>query len=494
LSELTHRLADFRPRLSGDGAIRVAGLCQDSRRIEAGEVFAVRGGASADGATFIDQALERGARALLVERRRAPARASVPTIEVDQVAPAIAYGAEAAFGDPSRGLKLVGVTGTNGKTTVCTLLRSVLTTIGSATAQLGTLGYDFGDESVPGSLTTPEADAISRLLSRALAKGATHAVMEASSHALAQARVDALLFAVAAFTNLTHDHLDYHGSMQAYFAAKDRLFTELSPQAAVVNVDDEHGFAIAERVPSHLRLLCVSRRKKADVYPLSIESDVRGIRGKVKLPSGTIALESPLVGEHNLENLLLVLGVVEALGLDARLAAAALASAPSVPGRLERCDEPTDELPVLVDYAHTPDALARALAAVRPLVKGRLICVFGCGGDRDPGKRPVMGRVVAAGADYAVVTNDNPRSEAPEKIATAIEAGLRERGGKYEVELERATAIERAVLTAEPGDVVLIAGKGHEDYQIIGSDRRHFDDREQARAALAKRRALQQET
>jgi UDP-N-acetylmuramoyl-L-alanyl-D-glutamate--2,6-diaminopimelate ligase len=310
--------------------------------------------------------------------------------------------------------------------------------------------------------------------------------MEASSHALVQTRVEALSFAVAAFTNLTQDHLDFHGSMDAYAAAKLRLFTELAPRASVVNVDDAFGETIAKRAAG--RVLTVSQHPGADVHARSVSFGPRGISARVVLPSGEVELETRLVGAHNLDNLLLALAIVEALGLDPAPAARGFALAAQVPGRLERCDAPEDDVLVLVDYAHTPDALERALAAARPLTTGTLVCVFGCGGDRDAGKRPKMGDAVGRGADRAIVTNDNPRSEDPRAIADAIVAGLAPHAIPHEVELDRALAIERAIAGASPGDVVLIAGKGHEPYQIVGTERRAFDDRTEARGALARRR------
>jgi UDP-N-acetylmuramoyl-L-alanyl-D-glutamate--2,6-diaminopimelate ligase len=281
--------------------------------------------------------------------------------------------------------------------------------------------------------------------------------------------------------------LDFHGTLAEYGETKARLFTDLVPEASVINVDDPFGAKLAHR--AHGRVLRVSKRRPANLFPKQVTVDAQGIRGVIASPTGDVTLESRLVGEHNLDNLLLSLGILAALGVDLELAAHALGDAPQVPGRLERCDEPGDEVLVLVDYAHTPDALERVLVAARSMTKGRVSCVFGCGGDRDPQKRPRMGAAVGRLADYAYLTNDNPRTEDPQKIAASVEVGLREMDGKYEVELDRARAIERAVSRAEPGDVVLIAGKGHEPYQLIGAQRLPFDDRVEARLALAARRA-----
>jgi UDP-N-acetylmuramoyl-L-alanyl-D-glutamate--2,6-diaminopimelate ligase len=486
LDELVRDLTAVEARLFGDGAARVLDVRQDSRKVGAGDLFVARPGASTNGAAHVGDALGRGAVALLVERGTELASPGVPVIEVADARKALGFAAEAVHRCPTRAIELVGITGTNGKTTTTWLAQQAISGAGGRAGRLGTLGFGFEDESVDSPLTTPEADEVSRYAALVRDTGGSHLVMEVSSHALAQARVDAFSFAVAVFTNLTQDHLDFHGTMARYSEAKLRLFTELLPRAAVVNVDDPFGEEIVRR--TRARLLRVSRSKGADVHPIAMTNDARGLRGTIALPSGKIELSTRLVGEHNLDNVLGALAIVEALGLDPQRAADALASAPAVPGRLERCDSEADDVLVLVDYAHTPDALRRALSAVRTLTSGRVICVFGCGGDRDPGKRPMMGEAVGRGADRAIVTNDNPRSEVPERIAEAIEAGLRAAGGAYEVELDRARAIERAVLGAERGDVVLIAGKGHEPYQIVGGERRAFDDRVEARRALAARR------
>jgi UDP-N-acetylmuramoyl-L-alanyl-D-glutamate--2,6-diaminopimelate ligase len=412
---------------------------------------------------------------------------SVPVVRVTDARLALALAAEAVHGHPTRRLGVVGITGTNGKTTTAFLAASAIDHAGGAAARLGTLGYAFRDDVVEESLTTPEADDVSRLAARVLARGGTHLAMEVSSIALVQSRVEAIAFAVAAFTNLTQDHLDFHGSMHAYAESKARLFTELSPGVSVIHVDDPFGAELARRAPG--RVLTVSRTGAADVRPTRAVVDASGIHATIASPSGELVLETRLVGHHNLDNVLVAIGIVEALGLDANGAAASFAGAAPVPGRLERCDEPGDDVTVLVDYAHTPDALRRVLEAVRPLAHGKVHCVFGCGGDRDPGKRPLMGAAVGAAADRATITNDNPRSEEPASIAAAIEPGLSASGIPYEVVLDRAVAVERAIVGAAPGDLILLAGKGHEPYQIVGAEHRAFDDRVEARRALATRRA-----
>jgi UDP-N-acetylmuramoyl-L-alanyl-D-glutamate--2,6-diaminopimelate ligase len=301
--------------------------------------------------------------------------------------------------------------------------------------------------------------------------------------------VRAVRFRVAAFTNLTQDHLDFHGSMGAYAEAKARLFTELGPGAAVVNVDDAFGRSLVARVRAPMVRVSARVGGDADVVPVDVSTDVRGIRTTLRTPRGDLRIASRLVGGHNLENLVVAVGVAHALGLELPRAAEALSREAGAPGRLERCDEPGDDVTVLVDYAHTPDALARVLDAVRSAAGvGRVWCVFGCGGDRDPTKRVPMGEAVARGADVAIVTNDNPRTEDARVIAEAVVAGVRRGAKEPLVELDRRKAIDLAVRSCDAGDLVLIAGKGHEDYQIVGTVKHPFDDRIEARRALAERR------
>ncbi len=487
LLELARALEPYGARVSGDGAVRVSGVRQDSRRVEPGDLFAARAGERASGADFVRDALGRGAVAVLAEAGFVPLGLGVPVLEVNDARAALGRAAEHVYGEPSRALALVGITGTNGKTTTSVLIEHALAVLGARPARLGTLGFAFGGGERVGSMTTPEADDVSRALADVVAQGGTHFVMEVSSHALSLARVDALHFRVAAFTNLSQDHLDFYPSMAEYGAAKARLFTELRPDVSVIGVDDEFGPTLAARAGG--RVLTTGRSPDAAIRPVSATVDALGVRAELVTPFGPAGLTSRLLGEHNLENLLLALGVLCALGYAPARAAQALASAPAAPGRLERCDDDTDDVRVLVDYAHTPDALSRVLAAVARITPGEVTCVFGCGGDRDPDKRPKMGAAVARAAARAILTSDNPRSEDPAAIARAVEVGLRDGGARYELELDRARAIERAVLEARPGDSVLLAGKGHEPYQIIGTETRPFDDRVEARRALGLRRA-----
>jgi UDP-N-acetylmuramoyl-L-alanyl-D-glutamate--2,6-diaminopimelate ligase len=470
-----------------DESVCVTDVRHDSRKINSGELFVAVSGEHADGFDYLGEATARGARAVMVPAGRRVPGLAVPVLEADDVRLGMAWAAEVIHRYPSRQARVVGITGTNGKTTTAWLLEQALKGTGARPARMGTLGYAFAGRHLDGLLTTPESDDISRFLRAVADDGATHVVMEASSHALSQGRVDALRFAAAGFTNLTQDHLDYHKTMHEYARAKRRLVVDLMPAVAVVNVDDPQGAQWARDLVGR-PLLRVGRDRDAEVHPVYAEVDALGVRATVRLPSGEVAIRSRIVGDHNLDNLLLALGLIEALGLDAKAAAEALSDAPPVPGRLERCDTDEDDVCVLVDYAHTPDALRRVLEAVRPLTRGEVICVFGCGGDRDPGKRPKMGDAVGRAADRALLTTDNARTEAPEAIASHVEPGLRQHCARYAVVLDRREAIAQAVAGARPGDVVLIAGKGHETYQIIGKERFDFDDRIEARHALQARR------
>ncbi|MGF1465750.1 MAG: UDP-N-acetylmuramoyl-L-alanyl-D-glutamate--2,6-diaminopimelate ligase [Sandaracinaceae bacterium] len=482
----------------GDPGVLVTGVRHDSRAVEPGDLFVAIPGRVHDGRRFAADAVARGAAAVAAT---SSLDHDVPVLRVADPRRALGPLAERVYGEPTSALTVLGVTGTNGKTTTAWLVSEALAARGRRAAFLGTVGSHVAGVSMPGALPTPEGDDLARFARRAVAAGASHLVMEVSSHALAQHRPDAMRFAVAAFTNLTQDHLDFHGTMEAYFEAKARLFTELRPPRAVIPLDGGFGDRLAARfdgVPWR-----VSRRPRAgaDLDVRAFALDRAGIRATVGTPTDEAELVSPLVGAHNLDNLLVALGSLLALGEGLRDAADALGQVGAVPGRLERVASPGDEIEVIVDYAHTPDALGRALEALRPLTPGRLIAVFGCGGDRDRDKRTPMGRAGAAGADLVVLTSDNPRSEDPAAILRAIEEGVRAvgmeprragsagaSGSGYLVEEDRREAIRAAVLAARPGDTVLVAGKGHEQVQMRGGVARPFDDRVEARAALAARR------
>ncbi len=503
LAELARELPGG-ARIQGDGGVRVSGVQQDSRRVDAGDLFVARPGAHANGAHFMEDARARGAVAVLIDREAVPP-GGIPALHVEDVPSAMAFAAAAVYGHPSFSLDVVGVTGTNGKSTTTHLVRTLIDGVLGAPrcGIVGTIGHEYAGVAFPASHTTPESDELARLLAAFRDRGASHVAMEVSSIALATGRVRATRFRVAAFTNLTLDHLDFHGTMDRYAAAKAELFTDCAPGTAVINVDDAFGRDLATRVQSPL--VRVSARtvnaSEAEISPVSVHLSDRGIRATLRTPQGEVALASPLLGAYNVENLLVALGIAYALDMDLRAASLALADEAGPRGRLERCEGPDDDVTVLVDYAHTPDALARSLDAVRAIARKRVLCVFGCGGDRDATKRAPMGKAAASRADVVIVTNDNPRGESPEKVAQPIVDGIgstdlpavdaadlsHARRG-YVVELDRARAIACAIMSAESGDVVLIAGKGHESYQLVGDTKRAFDDRAEARATLERRR------
>lgn len=490
LGELAFALRNFDAVLSGEPSLSVLDVDQDSRSVGPGALFVARSGAKSDGLRYLDAAVRRGAAAVMVSSEASLPELACPVLRVRDVAKAMSFAAEAVHGYPSRALSLAGVTGTNGKTTTSWLVQRTLERLGLRCGRLGTLGFEINGHAEETHLTTPEADGVSRSLALMRQLDATHGVMEVSSVALSSGRVEALSFDVAAFSNLTHDHLDFHGTFDAYRDAKARLFQELTPRVAVLNVDDDFGRWLSAH--TRARVISVGMGEACDVSGSGLTASPGGVGGTLGVLGRALGLQTRLVGRHNAENLMLAFGIMAAFDVDLEAAATAVADIDAVPGRLERCDGPGDDCVVLVDYAHTPDALQRVLAAIDAGPAGRIICVFGCGGERDPAKRFPMGKAVGEGAQLAILTNDNPRGESPEVIASAVELGLRAAAADYEVCLDRAKAIERAVSLAAPGDVVLIAGKGHETYQLIGASTLAFDDREQARLALIQRRARRQ--
>ena len=483
----------FVSQVVGDEAVRVRGIRHDSRRCEPGDLFVAVAGAQSDGVRFVNDAIARGAVAVLAER---PLTEAVPVAVAEDALIALSQIAQRLYDDPTSRLEVVGVTGTNGKTTITYLVEALLRADNASPAVLGTVNFRGPFGVLNATHTTPMADDLMRLSRAAVESGASHLVLEISSHALTMHRADGVHFKVAAFTNLTQDHLDYHGDFAHYEAAKQRLFKELAPQFAVINVDDAVGRKFADAFPR--RVLRCSKRPGPghDVFALHSENTRAGIRARVSCAGEELDLESPLIGDHNLENLLVALGCGAALEIPTPVMQRALREAQGAPGRLERVAHPNDVL-VFVDYAHTPDALSRVLQTLRKSTSGRLIVTFGCGGDRDPTKRPIMGKAAAELADLVVLTSDNPRSEEPAAILKQIARGVEqtslpllevdvlaysERG--YCVEPDRHAAIRLALLAAQPGDTVLIAGKGHEKVQIIGDERIAFDDVLEARKLI----------
>ncbi len=471
-------------RVEGDDNVIPAGVQHDSRAVEVGEMFVALPGANVDGHDFVQQACARGASALMVQRS---VEAPVPVLYVDDSRKRLGAVAEEIYGNPTRHLRTVGITGTNGKTTVAWLVEQMLSHLGGKPAVLGTLRAFPGDSPEAATHTTPEADDVARFAREVKKRGGDALVMEASSHALDMHRIDGVQFDVAAFTNLSQDHLDYHESMEAYAEAKARLFGDLAPARSVLNVDDAFGRELRSRITDPI---CVSARgaQQAVFTAGTVEMHRGGFVTELHTPWGIVPADVPLVGFHNLENLLVALAIAYALELEVEKLTepAFLSSLRGAPGRMQRVEHPDDVL-LYVDYAHTPDALARALEAARGVTDGRLWVVFGCGGDRDRLKRPKMAQVAEQGADEVIVTSDNPRTEDPSAIIDEVCAGLVDKRERTHVEVDRRAAIRYAVKHAKRGDTVLVAGKGHEDYQILGTTRVHLSDVEELHAAVAER-------
>ncbi|MCI0546657.1 MAG: UDP-N-acetylmuramoyl-L-alanyl-D-glutamate--2,6-diaminopimelate ligase [Candidatus Rokubacteria bacterium] len=469
---------------------QVTGIAYDSRTVAPGNIFVAVPGLRHDGRRFVPEAIGRGAAVVVVEGTDPIEAGTAARVQVPSSRQALARLADAYYGRPSRALTLVGITGTNGKTTTSYLVEALLRAAGHRTGVIGTIGYRIGDEVLPAGQTTPEAVELQALLARMVAAGVTGVAMEVSSHALALFRVDGTEFDVGVFTNLTQDHLDFHGTLADYRRAKTRLFALMAAGRkrgrAAVNADDPAGPDMVAGLG--LAVWTFGRGPGARVRPRLATSDPRGIALEVPTEGGLIRVDSPLCGEHNVMNLLGAIAVGLALDVAPARIGLALSAVPTVPGRFERVEAGQPYL-VIVDYAHTPDALARVLETARRLVGAgaRLGVVFGCGGDRDRGKRPIMGAIAARLADRVWVTSDNPRSERPEAIVDEIVAGVVQIPGgraRHAALPDRKAAIRAAIAWAGAGDVVLIAGKGHEAYQIVGAEVLPFDDRAVARSVI----------
>ncbi|MEM9175944.1 MAG: UDP-N-acetylmuramoyl-L-alanyl-D-glutamate--2,6-diaminopimelate ligase [Myxococcota bacterium] len=486
----------------------IRGIRYDSRQVAPGDLFVALRGTNSDGHDFLERAIAAGAAALLVEEAPDEAqRGLLPIAVVPDSRRALAPIATRFYGNPAGEMNLVGVTGTNGKTSTTYLVESILARANQRVGLVGTVEIRYAGTREVAVNTTPESLDLQRTLRAMRTEHVEATVMEVSSHGLELGRVEGCTFKVAAFTNLSQDHLDFHGSMDAYFAAKARLFRDhLAPGAiAVVNVDDAAGekmAGVARDAGADVLRVARGADADADLRLLDASASLEGTRATLEDAEGRFDVALPLLGDFNLENLLVAVGIGRALGLDAETIASGVAACPQVPGRMERVvgtgrDEPT----VLVDYAHTPDAVEKLMRAVRPLCDGRLIAVFGCGGDRDRAKRPLMARAAATHADLAIATSDNPRTEDPVAILADVEAGLGDLvrvepealfgvdTGRYSVVVDRRAAIDLAIGGALPGDTVVLAGKGHEDYQIIGREKFPFDDRLEGRRALLARDA-----
>jgi len=499
--------------LRGDPTLEIKGIAYDSREVRPGDVFVCWRGLRFDGHAFAHDAVQRGAVAVVAERpidglpsagdaepgagggvaRGRAARESVVQVVVPDGREALARMAAAFYGFPSRRLRVIGVTGTNGKTTTTHLIKAVLEEAGHKVGLIGTIRHLVGDEVLEAQRTTPESLDLQRLLFQMAERGVAYAVMEVSSHALVLRRTVDVEYDVAVFTNATRDHLDFHASFNEYVAAKAMLFAALDPagtkprKAAVINMDDPSAPAMADRC--RVPVIGYGVGSRTDVYALDAIVRPTGVSYDAHTPAGRLPLRLQLTGRFNVYNSLAAVAVGWLEGVPLPVIGRALEKVPGVPGRLERVDG-GQEFTVLVDYAHTPDSLENVLRTCRGFAAGRVIVVFGCGGDRDPGKRPLMGQIAARLADVVIITSDNPRSEDPETICRQVEEGLLAAGrpaGGYHVIVERRDAIRAAIQLARPGDIVLIAGKGHETYQIFRDRTVHFDDREEAAHALKER-------
>jgi UDP-N-acetylmuramoyl-L-alanyl-D-glutamate--2,6-diaminopimelate ligase len=489
-------------KVCGDTAIEIQELYYDSRQVQSGGLFFALRGSAADGHRFIEMAVRNGAAAVVAEDA-ATVPAGIPYAKVADARRAMSVMAARFYGNPTDGLSLIGITGTNGKTTTSYIIEAILEEAGIPAALLGTISYRFRDWVLPAPHTTPESIDLQKCLREMADRGARGVVMEVSSHALEQHRVDGCRFDVGVFTNLTRDHLDYHGDMDAYLASKMRLFSEhlaadsVKPgRLAAVNMDDPYGPRIASGAVSPV--ISYGLGADSQVSARDAQFSVSGITGLLVTPAGEAPFRSRLPGRFNLYNILAATAAGVALGLPLAMICRGIEKHKKVPGRLEMVDN-NREIALFVDYAHTGDALENVLRTLQELKTGRIITLFGCGGDRDRGKRPVMGEVAGRFSDLAVITSDNPRTERPSVIMAEIKSGIQPLGTReYGVEElsggfaekgfvlveSRRQAIRLAVRLAGPGDIVLLAGKGHEVYQIFGTEKFHFDDREEARAAL----------
>jgi UDP-N-acetylmuramoyl-L-alanyl-D-glutamate--2,6-diaminopimelate ligase len=475
---------------AGPAAGLVTGVAFDSRTVEPGQVFVALRGVHADGALFAPSAIERGVLAVVSEQPP-PSAASVPWVVVEDARLALALLADAFHHHPSGELQVIGITGTNGKTTTAYLIAAIFEAAGIPCGILGTVAYKIAGDVREATRTTPEAPEVQGLLRDMVTAGCGACAMEVSSHALSLRRVDGITFAAGLFTNLTRDHLDFHANMEKYFQAKRRLF-ELLPRDApsLINLDDPRGATLIEVAG---RPVTYAVNRPADITPGPLSFSLEGLTFDVRTPRGPIRVRSSLVGRPNVYNIVAAAAAGTALGLPLDAIERGIESLPGVPGRFQVVSGARDEVTVVVDYAHTDDALRNLLETARPLARGRLITVFGCGGDRDRTKRPLMGAVADRLSDVIVVTSDNPRTEDPTRIIDEIRRGLsagmrRDSGHRLLTIVDRGEAIARAIELARPGDLVLIAGKGHEKYQVIGERVLPFDDVVIAREALGRRR------
>lgn len=478
LGELLARVDPVAVR--GSAEVNISSVVSDSRLVRQGALFVAIPGFQFDGAAFVDAAVKKGAAAVVTEKRGLDL--PVPVVEVASARSALSLLSAEIFGRPAEKLSLVGVTGTSGKTTTTKMIEKILDQTGEPVGLVGTIEYRAGALREIADRTTPDATVLQQWFRAMVDAGVRRAVMEVSSHALALGRTHAVPFAAAVFTNLSRDHFDFHQNFDDYYATKKKLFDQIDPRArtAIVNTDDDYGAKLARELGAS-RVVSFGRSAGADIRPASgFRTSLDGLSGTVETPAGPVRIESRLIGAPNLYNWMAAIGAAQAVGIGNAAIEAGIRALDVVRGRFERVDVPEDKA-VLIDYAHKPDALEKLLRAVRDLAQGRrLVLVFGCGGDRDKGKRPEMGEIAGHLADVSILTSDNPRGEDPESIVREIEAGIADvADARYEVVIDRRQAVRRALMMSGVGDVVVIAGKGHENYQVVGDRVIHFDDREE---------------
>ncbi len=470
-------------QIKGTTDIEVTGLTEDSRQVRPGSVFFAIKGEAMDGNRFVPDAIHAGAVAVVTENE--PIEQNVTIIQVDEVLDALSYMADRFYGHPSGRLSLTGITGTNGKTTTAFLIYQMLCMLGKKTGLIGTIRYLIGERTYPARLTTPSASEFQRLLSEMVKEEVEFAISEVSSHALSQKRVDYTEFQLGVFTNLSHDHLDYHGNIENYYSAKERLFNEFDLKGAVINLDDPYGKRLFELCRTKgIDVITYGLSEGATLQAKEIDVTERGTSFVLQCDEGLHGVKSSLLGIANVYNLLSSIATMKALGFGVDRILPLVHSLKPAEGRMEMVDE-GQPFTVLVDYAHTPDALKKLLETVRGFSAKRVITLFGCGGNRDREKRALMGGIATELSDFVFITSDNPRYEEPERIIEDILGGVS--SDNYEVVVDRAEAIKRAVSICEEDDVLVVAGKGHEDYQEIKGKRIPFDDREQIRRALRER-------
>ncbi|MFC1490075.1 UDP-N-acetylmuramoyl-L-alanyl-D-glutamate--2,6-diaminopimelate ligase [Candidatus Latescibacterota bacterium] len=465
---------------SGDLSSEIISIEYNSRKVKSGSLFVAIKGFTFDGNSYIEDAVKKGAVGIVTDNP--DTRTDVATIIVADARKAMAVIADKFYGSPQNSIVMTAVTGTNGKTTVTYMVKSIFEASGIGCGLIGTIGHIVGNENLESLNTTPESIDIHSMLSKINNANQHACAMEVSSHSLALSRVHGIQFRAAAFTNITRDHLDFHGDFKEYLEAKSILFSTLSGDStAVVNLDDPNAEHIIN-VSRGCKILTFGFNKSCEIHPVSYELSPRGTEVVLSTPAGQKALTLPIPGKFNISNAMAAAGLGLACGLSLDNIAEGLESLKSVRGRYENIDEGQD-FSVIVDYAHTPDALENILLSVREITKGRLISVFGCGGDRDKGKRPEMGEISSRLADYTIITSDNPRTENPEDIISDIIQGVDE-NAKFTIVADRESAISEAIKIALADDTIVIAGKGHEDYQIIGTEKRHFDDSEIVRSQI----------